>query len=95
MELPAEDGETIAVSAYKPRSLERAASGRITRLVLTKRGRPIAVLVPAREPMVQLHGALRELMEPVDEVDLTGLRPARRGRRSKAEALPTAARARG
>jgi hypothetical protein len=41
MDLPAEDAETIAVSAFKPRSLElieRVASGRIARLVLTKRG---------------------------------------------------------
>ena len=74
MDLPAEDGETIAVSAFKPRSLElieSVASGRIARLVLTKRGHPVAVLVPARVPAVELHGSLRDLMEPVDEVDLT------------------------
>ena len=75
MDLPAEDGETIAVSAFKPRSLELiecvVVSGQIARLVLTKRGRHVAVLVPAREPAVELHGALRDLMEPVDEVDLT------------------------
>ena len=69
-----DDVETIAVSAFKPRSLELiecVASGRIARLLLTKRGRPVAVLVLARELVVELHGALRHLMEPVDEVDLT------------------------
>ena len=41
MGLPDEDGETIAVSAFKPRSLElieRVASGKVARLVLTKPG---------------------------------------------------------
>ena len=49
MDLPADDVETIAVSAFKPRSLElieRVASGRVARIVLTKRGRAVAALVP-------------------------------------------------
>jgi prevent-host-death family protein len=75
MDLPAdEEVETIAVSAFKPRSLElieRVASGRVTRLVLTRRGRPVAALVPVREEPVELWGALRGLMEPVPGVDLT------------------------
>ena len=74
MDLPAEDAETIAVSAFKPRSLElieRVASGRVGRLVLTKRGRPVAVLLPVREQSVELWGALRDLMEPAADVDLT------------------------
>ena len=74
MSLPAEDEETIAVSAFKPRSLgliKRVASGQVGRLVLTKRGRPVAVLLPVREESAELWGALRELMEPVAVVDLT------------------------
>ena len=74
MDLPADDVETIAVSAFKPRSLElieRVASGRLARLVLTKRGRAVAALVPMGEPSIELWGALRELMEPVEGTDLT------------------------
>lgn len=66
--------EAIAVSAFKLRSLElieRVASGRVARLVLTKRGRPVAALVPVREQPVELWGALREVMELVEGVDLT------------------------
>ena len=72
--MPADEVQTIAVSAFKPRSLElieRVASGRVARLVLTKRGRPVAALVPVREQPVELWGALRELMQPVEGVDLT------------------------
>ena len=36
-----------------------------------KRGRPVAALVPVHEEPVELWDALRELMEPVDGVDLT------------------------
>jgi prevent-host-death family protein len=74
VDMPADEVETIAVSAFKPRSLElieRVASGKVSRLVLTKRGRPVAALVPVQEQRVRLSGALRELMEPVEGVDLT------------------------
>jgi antitoxin (DNA-binding transcriptional repressor) of toxin-antitoxin stability system len=78
MDVPGEeDAPTIVVSAFKPRSLElieRVASGRVGRLVLTKRGRPVAAAGPVREDghePVELWGALRGLMEPVDGVDLT------------------------
>ena len=74
MDSSGEDGETIAVSAFKPRSLElieRVASGKAARLVLTKRGRPVAVLLPVGERPLELWGALRGLMELVAEVDLT------------------------
>ena len=47
------------------------ACGRVARIVLIKRGRPVAVLVPVREQPVELWGALRELMQPVAGVDLT------------------------
>jgi prevent-host-death family protein len=78
MDVPGEEGvETIAVSEFKPRSLElieRVASGRVGRLVLTKRGRAVAAVVPVQEEQhepAELWGALRGLMEPVDGVDLT------------------------
>ncbi len=54
MDLPAEDGETITVTAFRPRNpwpIECVAGGRITRLVLTRRGWPIAwvdLTAPAR-----------------------------------------------
>jgi prevent-host-death family protein len=69
-----DEAETIGVSEFKPRSLElieRVASGRIPRLVLTRRGRPVAALVPIAEEPIELWGSLRELMEPVPGVDLT------------------------
>jgi prevent-host-death family protein len=73
---PDEEVETIAISEFKQRGLElieRVASGRVSRLVLTRRGRPVAAVVPVRERQepVKLWGALRELMEPVAGVDLT------------------------
>ncbi|HET6468498.1 MAG TPA: type II toxin-antitoxin system Phd/YefM family antitoxin [Geminicoccaceae bacterium] len=66
--------ETIAVSQFKPRSLElieRVASGKVGRIVLTRHGRPVAALVPLGEVSASLHGALRDLMELVPCVDLT------------------------
>ena len=69
-----DETETIGVSEFKPRSLElieRVASGRIRRLVLTRRGRPVAALVPVDQEPVELWGSLRELMEPASRVDLT------------------------
>ena len=74
MDSTPDGGETIAVSAFKPRSpelIERVASGKVARLVLTKRGRPVAVLLPVHERPVEPWGALRGLMELVAEVDLT------------------------
>ena len=74
MGMSGEDGETIAVSAFKRRSLElieRVASGQASRLVLTKCRRPVAVLLPVGEQALELWGALRDLMEPVTDVDLT------------------------
>ena len=74
MDVAGDEIETIAVSAFKPRSLaliERVASGKVARLVLTKRGRPVAALVPVQAHPVELWGALRDLMEPVADTDLT------------------------
>lgn len=66
--------ETLGVTEFKPRSLElieRVASGKLGRVVLTKRGRPVAAIVPLDSSPAELWGALKELMEPVAGIDLT------------------------
>jgi prevent-host-death family protein len=69
------DAEVIlGVTAFKPRSLdliERVASGKLSRVVLTKRGEPIVALVPLAERRKSLWGALARIMRPVAGVDLT------------------------
>jgi prevent-host-death family protein len=71
----ADDAElSVGVSEFKPRSLdliERVASGKLRRVVLTKRGRPIAAVVPIDDAPRELWGALAGLMAPVEGVDLT------------------------
>jgi prevent-host-death family protein len=71
----ADDAElSVGVSEFKPKSLdliERVASGKLRRVVLTKRGRPIAAVVPIDDSPPELWGALADLMEPVEGVDLT------------------------
>jgi prevent-host-death family protein len=65
---------TVGVTAFKPRSLdliEQVASGKLSRVVLTKRGRPVAALVPLRDPADELWGALADMMEPVEGLDLS------------------------
>ncbi|MGH6912567.1 MAG: type II toxin-antitoxin system Phd/YefM family antitoxin [Geminicoccales bacterium] len=71
----ADDAElSVGVSAFKPKSLdliERVASGKLRRVVLTKRGRPVAAVVPIDDAPQELWGALADLMEPVEGLDLT------------------------
>jgi prevent-host-death family protein len=65
---------SVGVSAFKPKSLdliERVASGKLRRVVLTKHGRPVAAVVPIDDEPAELWGALADLMEPVAGVDLT------------------------
>ena len=40
-------------------------------MVLTKRGRPIAALVPLEAEPKELWGALADIMQPVEGVDLS------------------------
>lgn len=69
--------ETIGASEFKAKCLEvldKVASGALERVVITKRGRPVAVLTPP-EPSPQavsgLHGFMRgSVVIPVG-VDLT------------------------
>ncbi len=66
--------EVLGVTAFKPKCLElieRVANGRLERVVLTKRGRPVAAVVPVPAEPSELWGALADLMEPVPGVDLT------------------------
>ena len=65
---------TLGVTAFKPISLdliEQVATGKLSRVVLTKRGRAVAALVPLRDQADNLWGALADLMEPVAGIDLT------------------------
>jgi prevent-host-death family protein len=65
---------SVGVSEFKPKSLdliERVASGKLRRVVLTKRGRPVAAVVPIDDTPQELWGALAGLMEPVEGIDLT------------------------
>jgi prevent-host-death family protein len=68
------DAEVIlGVTAFKPKSLdliERVASGKLSRVVLTKRGQPIVAIVPLDERRKNLWGALARVMRPVEGVDL-------------------------
>ena len=68
------EGEvTVGVNDFKPHSLaliEGVASGRLRRVVLTKRGRPVAALVPLDDEPKELWGALADIMQPVEGVDL-------------------------
>jgi len=44
----------------------------VQRVVLTKRGKPVAAIVPLEGPGFEsLHGCLKHMMEPVPGVDLT------------------------
>ena len=64
----------LGVTEFKPSSLElieRVATGKLSRVVLTKRGRPVAALVPLGGREDALWGALAEIMEPVEGIDLT------------------------
>ncbi|HJQ57875.1 MAG TPA: type II toxin-antitoxin system prevent-host-death family antitoxin [Vineibacter sp.] len=70
---PAE--KTIAVSAFKPRSLaiiDEVASRKVDRVVLTRRGKPVAAIVPvAPEPRIDLWGAMRGSVTIAPGVDIT------------------------
>ncbi|MFN3512244.1 MAG: type II toxin-antitoxin system Phd/YefM family antitoxin [Phenylobacterium sp.] len=69
--------QTIAASEFKAKCLdilERLGSRQLERVVITKRGRPVAVLTPPTSPAeaVQgLHGFLRGAVLGLEDVDLT------------------------
>jgi prevent-host-death family protein len=68
--------ETISATEFKARCLEmfdRLAARKIDRVVVTKRGRPVAVLTPPdpEAGFAALHGFLRGSVRIPEGVDLT------------------------
>jgi antitoxin (DNA-binding transcriptional repressor) of toxin-antitoxin stability system len=70
-----ETGETVInVTAFKSQCLaliDAMAEGKADRVVLTRRGRPIAALVPFERPLPDLWGALRGSVRVLPGTDLT------------------------
>jgi len=67
--------KTIAVGAFKSRSMaiiNEIANGRVSRVVLTRRGKPVVAIVPAVPgPIRDLWGAMRGSVRIAAEVDVT------------------------
>jgi prevent-host-death family protein len=66
--------KTIAVSAFKPRSLaiiDEVAARKTSRVVLTRRGKPVAAIVPVEKTPYDPWGALRGTVRIAPGVDLT------------------------
>jgi antitoxin (DNA-binding transcriptional repressor) of toxin-antitoxin stability system len=66
--------ESINVTAFKARCLaviDAVAQGKTTRVVLTRRDRPVAALVPYTQAMTPLWGALRGTVTMLPGTDLT------------------------
>jgi antitoxin (DNA-binding transcriptional repressor) of toxin-antitoxin stability system len=69
-----EKEESINVTAFKAQCLaviDAVAKGKTTRVVLTRRDRPVAALVPYKQDMTPLWGALRGTVTVLPETDLT------------------------
>lgn len=72
-----EISETIAASAFKTHCLEildRLSARELSRVIITKRGRPVAVVVPpedTRDSVRQIHGFLRGTVVIPTGTDLT------------------------
>ncbi len=65
---------TIPVTEFKAKCLaviERVASGKAGRVVLTKRGKPVAALVPCAPARHRLWGAMRGTVFIPKGVDIT------------------------
>ncbi|HEY7580784.1 MAG TPA: type II toxin-antitoxin system Phd/YefM family antitoxin [Acetobacteraceae bacterium] len=73
--MPADDTETaINVTAFKGQCLaliDAVAQGKARRVVLTRRGRPVAVLVPYSQSLPELWGAMRGTVKAARGTDLT------------------------
>lgn len=71
---PGDDEAVIGVTEFKGKSLgliEAVATGKLTRVILTKHGKPIAALTPLGEAPVDLWGALKDSVHVAEGVDLT------------------------
>jgi prevent-host-death family protein len=70
-------GETIGAAEFKTHCLEildRLSAREVSRVTITKRGRPVAVLVPpddARDAVQRIHGFLRGSVVIPPGTDLT------------------------
>ena len=72
--IPASGELTISASAFKARCLElfKALEGRkLTRVTVTRRGRPVAELTPPRTSTPRLWGSMRGTVTIPESVDLT------------------------
>jgi prevent-host-death family protein len=68
------DELSIGVTAFKARCLaviDEVAKGKTRRVLLTKRNRPIAAIVPVEREPVELWGALRGTVTVAPGTDLT------------------------
>jgi antitoxin (DNA-binding transcriptional repressor) of toxin-antitoxin stability system len=68
------DEKSINVTAFKAQCLaliDAVARGKASRVVLTRRDRPVAALVPYRQKMTPLWGALRGSVTVLPGTDLT------------------------
>jgi len=67
--------KVVAVSAFKLRSaaiINQIATGRVSRVVLTRGGKPVAAIVPvAPEPVADPWGAMRGSVRIAPGVDIT------------------------
>jgi antitoxin (DNA-binding transcriptional repressor) of toxin-antitoxin stability system len=66
--------KTLSVGAFNLRSvaiIDDVASGRIDRVVLTRRGRPVAALIPIGDTLPDPWGAMRGSIRVMPGVDLT------------------------
>jgi prevent-host-death family protein len=72
--MPADDFETaINVTAFKAQCLaliDAVAEGKASRVVLTRRGRPVAALVPYGKPLPELWGAMQGTVKITPGADL-------------------------
>ena len=65
---------SIGVTAFKARCLaliDEVAQGKTRRVLLTKRNRPIAAIVPVERELAELWGAMRGTVKVTPGVDLT------------------------
>jgi prevent-host-death family protein len=68
------DDVLIGVTAFKARCLaliDDVAQGKTRRVLLTKRNRPIAAIVPVEHELAELWGVMRGTVKVAPGVDLT------------------------
>jgi prevent-host-death family protein len=69
--------ETISASEFKAKCLDilsRLGARKLTRVTITKHGRPVAILTPpdeATDSVRQLHGFMKGSVVGLGEIDLT------------------------